>query len=165
MSQGHGGDKTHSHQQCPGEGSLQPVSTAHSHAQYLEEAVLTGFRRKESVPQVCQLTSSVIMVGQSEVRCCGDILKSSTLKNRNTWECRVGTCGKRRLSTSLSETKTQQDFLSPEPSQPAFPPSLSHSHLVLVSAASTTVLLRQAIKVRPLKTVLLPTCMLSSYVQ
>lgn len=49
------------------------------------------------------LTSSVIMVGQSEVRCCGDIRRSSTLKNRNTWAWRMGTWGRRRLSTRRSE--------------------------------------------------------------
>lgn len=48
------------------------------------------------------LTSSVIMVGQSEVRCWGDIRRSSTLKNRNTWAWRMGTWGRRRLSTSRS---------------------------------------------------------------
>lgn len=49
------------------------------------------------------LTSSVIMVGHSEVRCWGDIRRSSTLKNRNTWAWRMGTWGRRRLSTRRSE--------------------------------------------------------------
>lgn len=51
------------------------------------------------------LTSSVIMVGHSEVRCWGDIRRSSTLKNRNTWAWRMGTWGRRRLSTRRSKHK------------------------------------------------------------
>lgn len=57
------------------------------------------------------------MVGQSEVRCWGDILKSNTLKNRNTWEWRVGTCGNRRLSTSRSETEGQKELSVPSPAE------------------------------------------------
>lgn len=50
------------------------------------------------------LTNSVIIVGQSEVRCWGDMRSSSTLKKRKTWAWRMGTWGSRRLSTRRSET-------------------------------------------------------------
>lgn len=49
------------------------------------------------------VTSSVIMVGQSDVRCWGDMRSSNTLKKRNTWAWRMGTWGRRRLSTRRSK--------------------------------------------------------------
>lgn len=71
------------------------------------------FLRWESHWQVyCSesLTSSVIMVGQREVRCWGDMRRISTRKQRNTWLMMVGTCAKRRLSASRSNKQNPENF-------------------------------------------------------
>lgn len=48
------------------------------------------------------LTSSVTMIGQREVRCCGDILNRRTRNMRNIWADTDGVCPTRRFSVRRS---------------------------------------------------------------
>ena len=49
-----------------------------------------------------QLTNSVMMVGHSAVRCCDEMRRSKTRKQRKTWACSDSAAGRRRQSANFS---------------------------------------------------------------
>ena len=55
-------------------------------------------------------TISVMTVGQSDVRCCGEILRIRTRKHKNTCACIVGMEETFKLSVNLSESKIVNIF-------------------------------------------------------
>ena len=56
------------------------------------------------------LTISVMTVGQSDVRCCGEILRIRTRKHKKTCACIVGMEETFKLSVSLSASKMLHIF-------------------------------------------------------